>query len=166
MKLETMMDLYTQELKDLHSAEKQLTKALPKLAKSAANEQLRDAFLHHLEQTHEHVNRLERIFASLGKKPGGHKCVAMEGIIDEGGDILSAAGDDHVRDAGLIAAAQRSEHYEIAAYGCAKTYAKALGRDIDADLLDSTLEEEKETDQKLTELAQGIINPQALAAAK
>lgn len=160
MKLENLKDLYIHELKDLHSAEKQLTKALPKMAKAASNEELGDAFREHLEQTEEHVRRLEKILESHDETFRGAKCKGMEGLIKEGSEMIEEDGDDDVRDAGLISAAQRVEHYEIAGYGCARTYAELLGDNDGAELLQQTLDEEKATDEKLTELA-GSINVEA-----
>ena len=160
MKLENLKDLYIHELKDLHSAEKQITKALPKMVKAASNEELAEAFREHLEQTEEHVRRLEEILESHDETFRGAKCKGMEGLIKEGSEMIEEDGDDDVRDAGLISAAQRVEHYEIAGYGCARTYAELL-RDTDgAELLQRTLDEEKATDKKLTELA-GSINVEA-----
>jgi ferritin-like metal-binding protein YciE len=163
MELETLRDLYIHELKDLHSAEKQLTKALPKMAKAATNEDLAAGFEEHLAQTEEHVNRLEKILESHDESTRGPKCKGMEGLIEEGKEMIEEDGDDDVRDAGLISAAQRVEHYEIAGYGCARTYAEVLGDRNGADLLEKTLEEEAATDKKLTELAKTLINLQAIS---
>jgi ferritin-like metal-binding protein YciE len=161
--LETLRDLYIHELKDLHSAEKQLTKALPRMAKAATNEDLAAGFEEHLAQTEEHVNRLEKILENHGESTRGPKCKGMEGLIEEGKEMIEEDGDDDVRDAGLISAAQRVEHYEIAGYGCARTYAEVLADRKGADLLDQTLEEEPATDKKLTELAKTLINLQAVS---
>jgi ferritin-like metal-binding protein YciE len=150
MELETLKDLYIHELKDLHNAEKQLTKALPKMAKAASN-----------DQTEEHVNRLEKILESHDESTRGPKCKGMEGLIEEGSEMIKEDAEDEVRDAGLIAAAQRVEHYEIAGYGCARTYAEMLGDEKSADLLQRTLDEEAATDKKLTELAKTLINVRA-----
>ena len=163
MELETLRDLYIHELKDLHSAEKQLTKALPRMAKAATNEDLAAGFEEHLAQTEEHVNRLEKILESHDESTRGPKCKGMEGLIEEGKEMIEEDGDDDVRDAGLISAAQRVEHYEIAGYGCARTYAEVLGDRNGADLLEKTLEEEAATDKKLTELAKTLINLQAIS---
>jgi ferritin-like metal-binding protein YciE len=163
MELETLRDLYIHELRDLHSAEKQLTKALPRMAKAATNEDLAAGFEEHLAQTEEHVNRLEKILESHDESTRGPKCKGMEGLIEEGKEMIEEDGDDDVRDAGLISAAQRVEHYEIAGYGCARTYAEVLGDRSGADLLDQTLEEEAATDKKLTELAKTLINVQAVS---
>jgi ferritin-like metal-binding protein YciE len=157
-KFETLRDLYVNELRDLHSAENQLVDALPKMAAAATSSQLRQAFTEHLEQTRGHVRRLEEIFDALGEKPTGETCEAMEGLISEGESYVKASGDDDVRDAGLIGAAQRVEHYEIAGYGTARTLANRLGEKEAADLLQATLNEEGEADHKLTEIAERDVN--------
>jgi ferritin-like metal-binding protein YciE len=164
MKLESLEDLFVDELKDLYSAENQLIKALPKMAKAASSDELRSAFQEHLEQTKEHVNRLEKVFKELNCSPKGKKCRAMEGLIEEGSERLDGDSDGAVKDAALIAAAQRVEHYEIAGYGCVRTYAEQLGHTEAASLLQQTLEEEGAADKKLTHLAEGIINQQAASA--
>lgn len=151
-----LKELYIDELKDLYNAEDQLVKALPKMAKAAASEELRSGLEEHLEQTRGHVSRLEGIFTSLGENPKGKKCTGMEGLIEEGSELIDEDLDDSVNDAGLIGAAQRVEHYEIAAYGTVKTFADTLGHSEQVSLLEETLEEEKETDKKLTDLAQQI----------
>jgi ferritin-like metal-binding protein YciE len=156
MKLESLKDLYIHELKDLHSAEKQITKALPKMAKAASSDELATAFREHLDQTHEHVWRLEKILERHGESVRGPKCKGMEGLLKEGGEMIETDAEDEVRDAGLISAAQRVEHYEIAAYGCARTYAELLGDEEGVSLLKGTLNEEKVTDEKLTDLARSI----------
>jgi ferritin-like metal-binding protein YciE len=161
MSLATMRDLFVHELKDLYSAENQIIKALPKMAKAASSAELQQAFEHHLEQTKEQVARLESIFEKLEISPRGKKCKAVEGLIEEGKEVLDEDADEAVRDAALIGAAQRVEHYEIAAYGCARTYARLLGEDEAAELLQQTLDEEADTDKKLTELAQRTINVEA-----
>ena len=161
MKLKTVADLFLHELKDLYSAENQLVKALPKMARAASNEDLKAGFEEHLEQTKVHVERLEQIGRELDKPLTGHKCKAMEGLIKEGGELIAEDAEDSVRDAGLIGAAQRVEHYEMAAYGTARALARQLGHDEFADLLGQTLEEERATDQKLTELAESTVNVQA-----
>jgi len=163
MKLKTLADLFHHELKDIYSAETQLVKALPKMAKAATHEELKVGFEEHLEQTKGHVDRLKQIGESLGLTLTGHKCKAMEGLVEEGADLIDEDADDHVRDAGLIGAAQRVEHYEIAAYGTARALALILGHEDAASLLEETLAEEKETDEKLTELAESAINPDANA---
>jgi len=157
MKLKSLEDLFLYELKDLFSAENQLVKALPKMAKAATNEELKAGFEEHLEQTKEHVVRLEQIAETLGKKLAGHKCKAMEGLVEEGSELISEDAEDPIRDAGLIGAAQRVEHYEIAGYGTAISLARHLGHDDIADILEQTLDEEKETNEKLTELAETAI---------
>jgi ferritin-like metal-binding protein YciE len=161
MKLDTFEALFLHELQDLYSAEKQLVTALPKMAKGASSEELRKAFETHLEQTEEHVNRLDRIFKDLELSAGRHKCKAMEGLIHEGSELLKEEADEAIRDAALIGAAQRVEHYEIAGYGTARTFAEMLGYTEAAELLQQTLDEEKETDQSLTELALTSVNVEA-----
>ena len=158
-----LRELYIDELKDLYSAENQLVKALPKMAKAANSDELRQGFEEHLEQTRGHVQRLEQIFEMLGENPKGKKCVGMEGLVDEGSEVMSEDYDDEVMDAALIAAAQRVEHYEIAGYGTVAAYADLLGESEHAGLLRETLDEEKETDEKLTQLA-GTINVEAEGA--
>jgi len=164
MKLTSLEELFHQELKDLYSAETQLVKALPKMAKAATNEDLKAGFEEHLEQTKGHVERLQQIGRDLGVTLGGHKCQAMVGLIKEGGELIAEDAEDAVRDAGLIAAAQRVEHYEIAAYGTAQCFAETLGHDEAAKLLGETLEEEKATDEKLTDLAKSTVNAEAAGA--
>ncbi len=163
MELETLKDLYIHELKDLYSAENQIIKALPKMAKAATHEELVAGFEEHLEQTKKHAQRLEQILESHDETTRGPKCKGMEGVIAEGDEMIKEDADDDVKDAGLIAAAQRVEHYEIAGYGCARTYAEALGDTKGAKLLQQTLEEEKATDEKLTSLAKSTINVEAMA---
>src|SRR6202162_2633587 len=160
MKVNRLRHLYVEELKDLYSAENQLVKALPKMAKASASQDLREGFEGHLEQTKEHVARLEKIFKALGENPKGKKCKGMEGLIKEGAEMIEEDPAPEELDAGLISAAQHVEHYEIAGYGCVSTYAKLLGEDQAVSLLRQTLEEEKETDKKLTQLA-GRINLEA-----
>jgi ferritin-like metal-binding protein YciE len=157
-----LKELYVDELKDLYSAENQLVKALPKMAKAATSEDLRTGFEKHLEQTKRHVSRLEQIFEALGESPKGKKCKGMEGLINEGQEMMEEDLEREGLDAGLIGAAQRVEHYEIAGYGTVATYAKLLGENHAEGLLRETLNEEKQTDQKLTELA-SKINVQAEA---
>jgi ferritin-like metal-binding protein YciE len=158
MKLETLNDLYIHELKDLYSAEKQIIKALPKMVKAATNKQLAAGFEEHLEQTTEHAARLEKILTSHDESTRGPKCEGMEGLLREGQEMIEEDAEDEVRDAGLIAAAQRVEHYEMAGYGCARTYAELLGDRQGAQLLQTTLTEESDTDKKLTKLAKSVIN--------
>ncbi len=161
MELETLKDLYIHELKDLYSAENQLIKALPKMARAAKNRQLAAGFKQHLEQTKRQAKRLEQILKSHGESTRGPKCEGMEGLIAEGDKMAKEDAEDEVRDAGLIAAAQRVEHYEIAGYGCARTYAELLGDKQGARLLDTSLREEGDTDKKLTKLAKSVINLRA-----
>jgi ferritin-like metal-binding protein YciE len=161
-KVTTMEELFLSELRDLYDAETQLTKALPKMAKAANSEELRTAFEEHLEQTENQVERLRRIFELSSEKPTGKKCAAMAGLIKEGDEMAGDTEDTPVRDAGLIAAAQKVEHYEISGYGSARTHAELLGNDEAVRLLEETLREERETDEKLTELAQGMINEEAV----
>ena len=156
MKHNTLKELFIDELRDIYSAETQLVKALPKMAEAASSDDLRAGFEEHLEQTKEHVERLERIFNELDEKPSGKKCRGMEGLVQEGKEMIDEEEEGDVLDAGLISAAQRVEHYEIAAYGCVKTYANLLGETDAAELLEETLGEEKATDAKLTKLAQKI----------
>lgn len=161
MKMETLQELYLEQLRDIYDAENQLTKALPKMAKTATNDELKAAFEQHLEQTQEQISRLDRIFEELGEKSKGHKCEAMKGLIEEGKQMMEEDAEPEVMDAGLICAAQKIEHYEIATYGCLRTYAEMLGFDDQADLLQETLDEEKDTDDNLTELAVSCINLEA-----
>jgi ferritin-like metal-binding protein YciE len=161
MEHQALKELYIDELKDIYSAENQLVKALPKMAKAANSEELRTGFEEHLEQTRGHVQRLEQIFKELGEKPSGKKCKGMEGLVAEGQEMMGEDFEDDVMDAALISAAQRVEHYEIAAYGTVRTYAELLGEDAAVQLLEQTLDEEKETDQKLTDMA-GEINVRAM----
>ena len=156
MKMETLKDLYIHELKDLYSAEKQLVKALPKMAKAASNPKLADGFKKHLAETEQHVTRLEQILESHEESTRGPKCKGMEGLIEEGSEMIKEDAEDEVRDAGLISAAQRVEHYEMAGYGCARTYANLLGDSVGEELLQQTLDEEGATDKKLTQLAENI----------
>ena len=166
MELETLRDLYVHELKDLYSAEKQIISALPKMKRAATNRQLATGFEQHLAQTKRHVQRLEDILSRQKESTRGPKCKGMEGLLKEGDEIIGEEAQDDVRDAGLIAAAQRVEHYEIAAYGCARTYAQLLGDKQGARLLETTLKEEGATDQKLTKLAKSVINLRAKKAPK
>lgn len=156
MKSNRLKHLYIEELKDLYSAENQLVKALPKMAKASTSDDLRAGFEEHLGQTREHVTRLEKILEALGERPKGKKCKGMEGLIKEGAEMIEEDPDPEELDAGLISAAQRVEHYEIAGYGCVSAYAKLLGEDHAESLLRQTLKEEKETDKKLTQLSDHI----------
>ena len=157
---DAMRELYVAELRDLYNAETQLTKALPKMAKAASSPELRQAFEEHLRQTSEQVSRLEQIFEMLDEKPTGKKCLGMEGLVKEGAETMKEDYEGHVMDAAIIGAAQRVEHYEIAGYGTVREFAELLGEDDHVSLLEETLEEEKETDEKLTQLAEQI-NTQA-----
>jgi ferritin-like metal-binding protein YciE len=161
MEMESLRDLYVDELRDVLNAEGQLVKALPKMAKSAIAEDLKTAFQDHLEETKTHVERLEQIFKDMGMPARGKKCKAMEGLIAEGKEKMEEDMEDEVMDAALIGSAQRVEHYEIAAYGTLRTYAKLLGDDQAARLLQQTLDEEGKTDKKLTQLAESHINVEA-----
>ncbi len=163
MKLESLETLYVEELRDIYNAENQLLKALPKMAKAASSPELKQAFEDHLEQTEEHVARLDEIFGKLDKKPTGKTCQAMKGLIEEGSEMMNHDGEEVVLDAGLIAAAQKVEHYEMASYGTVRTWAEMLGEDDAAELLQQTLDDEGETDKRLTELAEEIVNVEAAA---
>lgn len=164
MPLDSLKDLFLNELKDVYNAEKQILKALPRLAKAADAPDLQQAFTKHLRETEGQVKRLERIFKSVGQTARGKKCKGMEGLIEEGKEILEEEGSPEVIDAALISAAQRVEHYEIAAYGCLRTYAQLLGYDEADRLLQETLREEEATDKALTALGKGGINQAAVAA--
>jgi ferritin-like metal-binding protein YciE len=164
MKMESLQELLSHELSDLYSAENQLLKALPKMAKAAASLELKAAFEEHLEETKGQVERLNSVFETLGESPKRKKCKAMEGLIEEGSEVIELEGDDSVKDAALIAAAQRVEHYEMAGYGCARTFATLLGMNDVADLLQETLDEEGNADKKLTEIAETTINVEAASA--
>jgi len=161
MKFTTLEDILVDELKDLYSAEHQLEKALPVIAKAVDSEDLRSVFEEHLKQTHKHVERLEMICHKLDISPKGKKCVGMQGLIEEGAEILNSKGESEPLEAGVIGAAQRMEHYEIAAYGTARAHARQLGFTEIADLLDQTLTEEKQANDKLTYIAENKINVQA-----
>ena len=163
MSMKTLQDLFVHELKDIYNAEKQLVKALAKMAKGASSENLKASFEEHLEVTRGQVERLEEVFSLLDIAPRGKKCEAMEGLIAEGSSLLEEDAEEAVLDAGLIAAAQKVEHYEIASYGTLATFARHLGLDDAAELLEQTLAEEKEADVKLTELAESEINVEAQA---
>ncbi|MBV9673682.1 MAG: ferritin-like domain-containing protein [Verrucomicrobia bacterium] len=161
LKLDSLRDLFIEELRDLYSAESQLIEALPLMANAAHSATLKSAFNHHLAQTKEHAARLERIFSGIGEKAAGETCEAMKGLVKEGQQLIDAKGDANVRDAGLIGAAQRVEHYEMAGYGTARSLAKRLGENEIASVLQQTLDEEGETDKKLTSLAESQTTPQA-----
>jgi ferritin-like metal-binding protein YciE len=164
MNVDNMKKLFVHELKDLHDAESEILKALPKMAQKATHADLKNAFEQHERQTEEHVRRLEQVLDDLGERPGGVKCKGIRGIIAEGEDAMKDAKDDDVRDAAMIGAAQRVEHYEIAGYGTARTYARLLGNENAVRTLQQTLDEEGETDKKLTSLAETHVNRDALRA--
>ena len=161
--MDSLQDLFVEELKDLYSAENQLVKALPAMAKGASSDELRKGFEKHLEETKGHVERLEKIFKRLGASGKGKKCAAMEGLVEEGKELLDEEEESDVRDAGLICAAQKVEHYEIASYGSAIEWARLLGDSDSETLLQKTLDEEKRTNEKLTEVAE-TVNTAALSA--
>jgi ferritin-like metal-binding protein YciE len=161
MEMETLRDLYVEELKDLYSAENQLIKALGRMSKVATHPELKQAFSRHLKETEVHVKRIEEVCDELGVSPRGKKCVGMEGLIAEAKELIQEKPDSDVLDAGLIAAAQHVEHYEMAGYGCVRTYARQLGYEGQAEILQSTLDEEGNTDKLLTQIAEGSINIEA-----
>lgn len=162
MKLDTLQDLLIHEVKDLYSVEKNLVRALDKMAKKASHEELKKAFQEHREQTQMHVERLEKVFAELDRKPSSQKCKGIAGIIEEAEELMEEIEDSDVLDAALITAAQRAEHYEMAAYGGARTYAHMLGLDNAAELLQTTLDEEGQANKKLMEIAQSRVNEEAI----
>ena len=164
MSLDSLDKLFLEELKDIYNAEKQLTRALPRMAKAAESPELQQAFTKHLRETEGQIRRLERIFQQLGQTARGKKCKGMEGLVEEGKEMMEEEGQAPVLDAALIASAQKVEHYEIAAYGCLRTYAQLLGYDEAQRLLQETLEEEEAADKKLTELGESGINEAAVAA--
>lgn len=164
MKLESLQEIFVEELRDLYSAENQIIKALPKMIKASTSKELRAAFENHLLQTKEHVKRLEQIFEDLEEKPKGKICKGMEGLLKEGAELLEEDAEPEVLDVGLIAAAQRVEHYEIAGYGCVRTYAELLGNREAVNLLQETLNEEKAADEKLSSIAEEV-NVEAAEAA-
>ena len=166
MSLDSLQSLFLEELKDIYHAEKQLVQALPRLAKSASSPELKEAITDHLEETKGHVERIEQIFQALGHAARGKRCKGMEGLLEEGKEIMEEEGEDAVIDAALIAGAQRVEHYEIAAYGCLRTYAQLLGYDDAAKLLSETLAEEEAADEKLNAIAESTVNAQAAAAGR
>jgi Uncharacterized protein conserved in bacteria len=163
MKLNTLEQLYVSELRDLYNAENQLLKALPKMGKGASADELRQAFETHLRETEGQVKRLEEIFKDLDESPKGKTCKAMKGLVEEGSEILEEDGEESVLDAGIIAAAQKVEHYEIASYGTVCAFAELLGEKEAVKLLQQTLDEESAANEKLNELAEGIVNPEALS---
>ncbi|HEV7867108.1 MAG TPA: ferritin-like domain-containing protein [Chthoniobacteraceae bacterium] len=161
MKIKSLRDLYIHELKDLYSAETQITKALPKMAKAASNEELAEGFRTHLEETKGQIERLKQILEELGETTRGEKCAGMEGLLEEGAKMMEEDLPEELLDAALIGAAQKVEHYEISGYGTVRTFAELLGEDDAAELLQLTLDEESATDEKLTQLAENIVNPEA-----
>jgi ferritin-like metal-binding protein YciE len=163
--IKTMEDLFLDELRDLYDAEKQITKALPKMIKAAHNQQLRNAFETHLQETNNQVARLEQIFNTLNAKSSGEKCDGMNGVLKEGEKMIDATDEGEVRDAGIIAAAQRVEHYEMAGYGSAREFAQQLGYQEAVRLLQQTLDEEKHADQLLTQIAESMVNQRATSGA-
>jgi ferritin-like metal-binding protein YciE len=164
MKLESLQELYVKELRDIYNAENQIIKALPKMIKKSSNPQLKQAFTDHLEVTRAQVERLDQIFADLGKRATGKKCVGMEGLIEEGKELIEEEPEPEVLDAGLIGAAQRVEHYEIAAYGTVRSYAELMGFERHAQLLQETLDEEGDADKLLTQIAESSVNVEAEVA--
>jgi ferritin-like metal-binding protein YciE len=161
MKQHTLQDLFHDQLRDMYDAERQLVKALPKMVKAANNEQLREGFEQHLRETEQQVSRIEQVFEMIGHKARGKTCEAMKGLVEEGKDTMEQDAEPEVRDAGLICAAQKVEHYEIASYGCLCTWAEQLGHHDAQRLLHENLEEEKRTDEKLTQLAESQVNVSA-----
>ncbi len=161
MKLDSLRTLWIEEMRDLYNAENQLLKALPKMAKKASTPELKKAFESHLEETQTHIERLDEIFVKLGKKPTGKTCKAMKGLVEEGSEMMKEDGPESVIDAGLIAAAQRVEHYEMAGYGVVRTFASLLGENEAQALLQETLDEEGAADEKLTGIAENIVNDEA-----
>ncbi len=161
MELKSLQDLLVEDLKDIYNAEAQIIRALPRMAKAASNEQLKQAFEEHLDQTKDQVERLKDVFELFGKPARGKSCKAMQGIIEEGKEVMKNGAEPEVLDAALIGSAQKVEHYEIAAYGTARTYAQMLGNEDAAEILQDILDEEGETDKKLTKLAESFVNEQA-----
>ena len=164
MQMESLQDLLVEEMRDIYNAEKQFLKAAPKMAKKASSPQLKKAFETHMRETEGQVQRLEKIFEKLGKKPTGKKCAAMEGLIEEGKEMMGEDMEEDTMDAALISVAQKVEHYEIASYGTVRTWAQAVGDEQTAKLLQQTLDEEAKTDKLLTELAESSINVEAAQA--
>jgi len=162
-KVATMENLFLNEIRDLYDAEKQLTKALPKMAKAASSNELKQAIEEHLQETKNQVERLEQVFESIDQKASGKKCAAMTGLIQEGEEIIASTTDSAVRDAGIIAAAQKVEHYEMSGYGSARTFAQMLGHEDAASLLEETLQEEKNADRKLNDIAESQVNAHAMS---
>lgn len=164
MRLDSLRKLYVHELKDLYSAENQILEVLPRFVEHSSDDELADAFRNHEKETRTHIERLEKVFEDLDYEPGGHRCRGAEGLIAEASEVLTRGLDDEVQDAVLVSAAQRIEHYEMAGYGVARTYAEKLGRSEDADLLQKTLDEEGATDRRLTRLAERRLNFVAMTA--
>ncbi|HEU4641867.1 MAG TPA: ferritin-like domain-containing protein [Gemmatimonadaceae bacterium] len=164
MKSDSLRQFYIEQLRDLYNAESQIVKALPKMVEKATHPALKDAFQLHVEQTQQHIDRLQRIFTMLGERPSGEKCKGMEGLLDEAQDTMKKHDNSDVLDAAMIAMAQRVEHYEMAGYGCVRTYANTLGLSDQAQILQETLTEEGETDHKLTAIAEDVVNADALRA--
>jgi ferritin-like metal-binding protein YciE len=163
MRIESMQDLFLEQIRDLYDAEERLIKALPKMAEAATSAELRTALEEHLEQTRGQLRRLEQVFAEIGEEPKGETCEAMKGLIKEGEEIMDDIKQSALRDAGMIAAANRVEHYEMAGYGTARTMAQSLGLTRSVSLLQQTLEEEKQADARLTMIAENSVNPQAMS---
>lgn len=163
MKLKTLEDVYVEQLQDMHSAEAQLVKALPKMAKAATNQSLSKAFSDHLEQTKGHLEIVGGLLEDLGKKPGRQKCKAMEGLIEEGKELLEEDAEDDARDAAMIVIAQKVEHYEIAGYGSLRAFAQLLGHDGHIKCIEKVLGQEKKADELLTELAMSVVNEEAIS---
>jgi ferritin-like metal-binding protein YciE len=166
MSLDSLQSLFVEELRDIYNGEKQLLKALPRMAKAAESAGLKQAFTNHLKETEGHVRRIEQIFTDLGQAARGKQCKGIEGLIEEGKEMMEEEGEGPVIDAALIGAGQKVEHYEIAAYGCLRTYAQLLGYDQAGKLLEQTLAEEEAADKKLNQLAEGGINEAAAATAQ
>lgn len=165
MTLNNLEDLFVEQLRDLYSAETQILDALPEMVDASTSDELRKAFESHLKETRNQKQRLEKIFESLGEDPEGETCKGMKGLLEEGSEMLEKDGDASVIDAGIIAAAQRVEHYEISGYGTARTYAERLGHDDAVELIDETLDEESAANEKLTKIAESTVNPKATAGA-
>jgi len=165
MTLNNLEDLFVEQLRDLYSAETQILVALPEMAEAATSDELRKAFESHLKETRSQKKRLEKIFETLGEDPEGETCEGMKGLLEEGSEMLEKDGDRNVIDAGIIAAAQRVEHYEISGYGTARAYAERLGHDDAVGLLDESLDEESAANEKLTKIAESTVNPKATGAA-
>lgn len=163
MQINSLADLYLEQIRDMHSCERQVIKALPKMVKAANHPALKKAFESHLKETNVQLERLDQILGDLDKTAGRKVCAAAAGLIEEADEAIENQGDERARDASLICAAQKFEHYEIASYGCLRTYATRLGRDKDAKLLEQTLEEEKHADVAMTELAMSVVNESAMA---